>query len=262
MIKSVGVEFKEKGQIFYFPIEQFQLKKNITIIVETEQGVHFGKIVKESFEANENVLSFSGKILRIASKDDYKQYQKNIADAKKALYLSRELVKKNNLKMQIIDAYFTFDRDKLLFRFLSDNRVDFRTLVRDLASVYKTRIELRQIGARDKAREVGGCGMCGNALCCSKFLKDLDSVSINMAKNQNLSLNPNKINGVCGRLLCCLRYEDECYKECNKCLPSVGQVVQTENGSGKVIQLNVLKKSYKVDIKEVGIVEVTVHDNC
>lgn len=257
-MKIVGVTFKEKGQVHYFLVDQFSLKRNITIIVETEQGIQFGKISKEPFEMNENSLKLSGKILRVASKEDYKQHQKNIVDAKKALYLSRELVKKNNLKMQIIDAFFTFDRDKLLFRFLSDNRIDFRTLVKDLAGIYKTRIELRQIGARDKAREIGGCGMCGNTLCCSKFLKDLDSVSINMAKNQNLSLNPTKINGVCGRLLCCLRYEDECYKECSKCLPSIGQVVQTESGSGKVVQVNTLKKSYKVDIKNVGIIEVNV----
>ena len=158
--------------------------------------------------------------------------------------------------MSLIDANYTFDRDKLIIRFLADNRIDFRDLVKELASIYKVRIELRQIGVRDKAKEVSGCGICGQKLCCSRFLKDLDAVSITMAKNQNLSLNPNKINGVCGRLLCCLNYEDENYKECRKCLPEIGDKIKTEEGTGTVIGLDILSKSYTVDIPEVGRVKV------
>ena len=155
-----------------------------------------------------------------------------------------------------MDASFTFDRSQLLFRFLSDNRVDFRKLARELANCYKTRIELRQVGVRDKAKEIGGCGLCGRQLCCSRFGAGSDSVSINMAKNQNLSLNPNKINGVCGRLLCCLRYENEMYKEYKKDLPKVGDFVETEQGKGKVESVDVIKQKYTVNIPNVGVVEV------
>ena len=152
---------------------------------------------------------------------------------------------------------FTLDRSQLIFKFISENRIDFRTLVKQLASIYKTRIELRQVGVRDKAKEVGGIGACGCKLCCARFLHDLESVSINMAKNQNIALNPNKINGVCGRLLCCLKYEDECYRACRKCLPKVGDIVKTEKGMGQVISLNILKKSYKVDVENIGIIEIS-----
>ena len=157
--------------------------------------------------------------------------------------------------MNIIDASYTHDRTQLLFRFLSDTRVDFRDLARDLASIYHTRIELRQIGVRDKSKLVGGIGCCGQELCCSRFLKNFNSVSIQNAKNQNLALNPSKINGLCGRLLCCLKYEDECYKECRKNLPNIGQIVKTENGEGKVISLDILKKKYKVETEN-GVVEI------
>ena len=158
--------------------------------------------------------------------------------------------------MYILDASYTFDRSQLIFKFIANDRVDFRKLAKELASMYKTRIELRQVGVRDKAREIGGCGQCGQPLCCARFLKDMDLVSINMAKNQNIALNPSKINGVCGRLLCCLKYEDENYKECRKCLPKLGSKVMTEKGEGKVISVDVLKKQYEVDIPSIGVVEV------
>ena len=161
-----------------------------------------------------------------------------------------------NLNMQIMDASFTFDRSQLLFRFISDGRVDFRKLAKELANRYKTRIELRQVGVRDKAKEVGGCGLCGRQLCCVKFNTNLDSVSINMAKNQNISLNPNKINGVCGRLLCCLKYEDDNYKECRKNLPKIGQPIETEKGKGKVVELDIINNKYKVNIPSVGNIEI------
>ena len=163
--------------------------------------------------------------------------------------------------MYIIDASYTLDRSQLFFRFMADERVDFRSLAKDLATIYKTRIELRQVGVRDKAKEVGGYGSCGRPLCCAKYLSDFDSVSINMAKNQNIALNPTKINGVCGRLLCCLKYEDECYKDLRQGLPKVGKKVQTEQGEGKVISIDVLKGTYRVNIPEVGIVELEKEKN-
>ena len=159
--------------------------------------------------------------------------------------------------MQIIDASYTFDKDQLVFRFLADNRVDFRTLAKELASIYRTRIELRQIGVRDKAKEIGGIGPCGRTFCCSKFLKEFESVSINLAKHQGIALNPSKINGVCGRLLCCLKYEDECYKECGKCVPNVGKKVSTPKGEGRVVSVDILKKKYVVNVPGVGNVEMT-----
>jgi len=163
--------------------------------------------------------------------------------------------------MQLLDATYTFDREQLIFKFLSDKRIDFRELVKDFAAIFHTRIELRQIGARDKAKEIGGCGMCGRNLCCSTFLNDMDSVTIGMAKNQNISLNPNKINGLCGRLLCCLKYEDKCYSECRVGIPSVGKKVKTEEGEGVVTSVDILNRKYFVNIEEKGIVEINLSKN-
>ena len=163
--------------------------------------------------------------------------------------------------MKIIDSSYTLNREQLLFHFLSDNRIDFRNLAKELASIYKTRIELRQVGVRDKAKNIGGMGMCGCTLCCSKFLNEFDSVSINMAKNQNLSLNPTKINGACGRLLCCLKYEDETYEELRKDLPKIGKIVETKQGKGKVVSLDVLKGTYNVEIENIGIVKVDINES-
>ena len=171
------------------------------------------------------------------------------------------MVEKEKLNMMILESNYTFDRNQLLFTFLADNRVDFRNLAKNLGSKFKTRIELRQVGVRDKAREVGGYGCCGRPLCCSKFLTDFDSVSINMAKTQNIALNPTKINGVCGRLLCCLKYENDTYKEYGKNLPKIGKKVKTEQGEGKVISTDILKQTYRVDVKDYGIVEVDLNES-
>ena len=176
------------------------------------------------------------------------------------MLVCKELIKKYNLNMMVLDAHYTFEKEQLIFRFLSDSRIDFRDLAKELAGKFRTRIELHQIGARDKAKEIGGCGQCGQKMCCARFLTDLDSVSINMAKNQNIALNPSKINGVCGRLLCCLKYEDDNYKECRKKLPKIGHTVKTEKGEGKVISLDVLKGIYQVDIPKIGIIEVNSSD--
>ena len=260
MIKVVGISLPDNNRIYYFNPRSLDLKRNVTVIVETERGLQFGKVELPPFEISEDKLTSSLKdVIRISTKKDYMDHKKNLKDAQSALTKCKQLVDELGLDMQIMDASFTFDREQLLFRFLSDNRVDFRKLARELANCYKTRIELRQVGVRDKAKEVGGCGLCGRQLCCARFgTADFVSVSINMAKNQNISLNPNKINGVCGRLLCCLKYEDEAYKECRKMLPKVGEIVKTAQGSGKVKELDIINKKYKVEIENVGIVEVQV----
>jgi len=263
MIKVVGVNFKENGKIYYFLPGKIYLKKNVTVIVQTERGLQFGKIVTNLIDFDETKLNTPIKqIVKIASKSDYYAHLKNVKDAKEALNKCKQIVAKENLNMQIIDAEFTFDRSKLIFRFISDTRVDFRNVVKKLASIYKVRIELRQVGVRDKAKEVGGIGVCGCKLCCARFLKNLSTVSINMAKNQNIALNPNKINGVCGRLLCCLKYEDDCYKDCRKCLPKIGDMIDTEKGKGVVVSLDILQQSFKVDVKDVGILEIDRSVNC
>ena len=198
------------------------------------------------------------KIIRISTKADYLQHLNNLKDAGRAVQRCNYFVNKNNLNMNIMDAFYTFDRSQLIFRFIADDRVDFRQLAKDLGSAFKTRIELRQIGIRDKAREIGGIGPCGRKLCCTTFLTDFDSVSINMAKNQSLALNPSKINGSCGRLLCCLKYEDDNYLDYKKGLPDVGSTVTTEAGKGKVVSVNLFKRKYNVFIEGNGIVTVEV----
>ena len=257
MIEVVGITFKNNLRVYYFLPNKLKLKKNITVIVETEKGLEFGKVELANFEISEDKIKTPlSKVIRIATKDDYVKYKQNEKEEKAALSVCKNLINKYNLNMAVLDAHYTFDRQQLIFRFMSDARIDFRDLAKTLASKYKTRIELRQIGARDKAKEVGGCGQCGQTLCCARFLKDMDSVSINMAKNQNIALNPSKINGVCGRLLCCLKYEDENYKECRKCMPKIGEKIITEKGEGKVINIDILKKKYEVDVPNVGVVEV------
>ena len=262
MIEVVGVAFKPNKKVYYFSPNGMKIKKGINVIVKTERGLQFGTVEIANTEIEESKIKSSlAEVIRIASKKDYEKHMKNVNDAKKALKNCKGLVEEYDLNMMILDANYTFDRSQLLFTFLADNRVDFRKLAKDLANTYKTRIELRQVGVRDKAKEIGGYGSCGRELCCSKFLCDFDSVSINMAKNQNIALNPTKINGVCGRLLCCLKYEDECYKECSKKLPKIGKKVETEFGEGKVISTDILKQTYRVDVKDHGIVEVDVNES-
>ena len=199
-------------------------------------------------------------VIRLATKADYKRYLTNLKDASRAVIGCNELVLKYNLDMRIIDACYTFDREQLIFRFVADDRVDFRQLAKELGSKFKTRIELRQVGIRDKAKEIGGIGPCGRKLCCNNFLTEFDSVSINMAKNQNLSLNPSKINGVCGRLLCCLKYENENYNEYKKDLPEVGSKISTEKGEGKVKSVDIFNRRYTVAIDDNEILVVDKAD--
>ena len=257
MIQVIGVNYKLNGKVYHFSPGNCEYSLKEPVVVETERGEQLGFIATEPFEMeDEKLKSALSRIIRKATDKDLAKNEKNIEDAKKALKKCRDLIDKYKLKMYIIDASYTLDRSQLFFRFMADERVDFRSLAKDLATIYKTRIELRQVGVRDKAKEVGGYGSCGRPLCCAKYLSDFDSVSINMAKNQNIALNPTKINGVCGRLLCCLKYEDECYKDLRQGLPKVGKKVQTEQGEGKVISIDVLKGTYRVNIPEVGIVEL------
>lgn len=256
MKEVVGISF-ENGRIYYFDPNGHKIKENITVIVETEQGQQFGTVKIPLLKIEDKKLKTPlKKIIRVSTKKDYNQYKKNLKEAKLAKEKCQEISDELNLNMKILDASYTFDRDKLLFRFLSDSRVDFRDLAKELAKIYKVRIELRQIGVRDKAKEVDGLGPCGRRLCCASFLKDLDTVSINMAKNQNISLNPSKINGACGRLMCCLKYEDECYTECRKNMKKIGDTVQTPHGKGTILSLDILRQKYKVEVPNYGIVEV------
>lgn len=262
MIEVIGVTFKQNGKIYYFSPDGKEIKKGINVIVTTERGMQFGTVEIPNTEIDEKILKVPlAKIVRIAGKRDYSKHLENIKLAKKALSECKKMVEKEKIDMMILDANYTFDRNQLLFTFLADNRVDFRNLAKNLGSKFKTRIELRQLGVRDKAREVGGYGCCGRPLCCSKFLTDFDSVSINMAKTQNIALNPTKINGVCGRLLCCLKYENDIYKEYGKNLPKLGKKVVTDQGEGKVISTDILKQTYRVDVKDYGIVEVDLNES-
>jgi len=248
-----GVSFKQNGKVYYFNGFNLVIEKGTNVIVETEKGLQYGKVTNLVQEKNLNNLK---DIIRIADEKDKEVYADNLKDADKALKNARKFAEELTLEMSILDASFTFDKRQLLFNFISDGRIDFRELAKRLAGVYRTRIELRQIGARDKAKEIGGYGQCGRSLCCATHLGHIDAVTINMAKNQNIALNPGKINGVCGRLLCCLKYEDDCYKECRKNLPSIGQMAQTKEGLGRVISVDILAQKFKVDIPSKGIIEV------
>ena len=244
-----GVTFNNKGKSYYFDAGELNVKKNITVIVETEKGQQFGKVVEVNVEnVDTKVLENIKPILRISTKNDYNTYLKNLKDGSAALKIARKKSEEMGLDMNIVDALWTFDRKQLTFNFIADDRIDFREFVKYLAATYKARIELHQMGVRDKAKMVGGIGSCGRTLCCTDFLNKIDTISINMAKNQNIALNPSKINGVCGRLLCCLQYEDEVYTELKSRLPQIGSVIKCEYGSGEVVEVNVFKNSYFVMI--------------
>ena len=255
-MKIASVKVNDYGKTKYYDCNDLNLKKNLTVIVNTERGMEFGTVL-DFFDVEDSNYD---KIVRIATKKDYLQHLKNINEAKLALDKCRQLAEKNNLKMVIIDATYNFDRSQLLFRFLADERIDFRNLARELGSRLKTRIELRQIGIRDKAKEIGGIGPCGRHLGCSTFLTSFDAVSISMAKNQGLALNPTKINGVCGRLLCCLNYENELYTELKKDVLEVGKKTFINGKEGKVISSEPLRGKYKVLIGD-EIIEVDVNDS-
>lgn len=254
------VVFQDKGKSYYFSGHELRIPNRVTVIVETERGLQFGRVVKQvPVDDVKGYIDTLKDIVRIATKNDYNQYLNNLKDSTEALLKAKNMSKELKLDMHFIDANYTFDRRQLLFNFYADERVDFRELAKQLASLYHTRIELRQVGARDKAESIGGVGICGRKLCCTNSLSHLNSVSMNMAKDQNLALNPSKINGVCGRLLCCLAYEDEAYLACSKGMPSVFSKVKTSDGEGTVISVDILNRRYKVlvndQVKEISIDE-------
>ena len=253
-MRTVNVEFKENGKQYIFFDNNLDINPQDYVIVETERGQQFGKVISLS----EDDKKEHANVLKVADKNDIKKNQQNIKDASKALEKAKELVSNLELDMKLIDSYFTFDRKQLVFQFLADNRIDFRELAKQLAAIYKTRIELRQVGVRDKAKEISGLGACGRKLCCSSFLCDLDSVSISQVKNQNLALNPSKINGLCGRLLCCLKFEDEIYTEYRKDLPEVGDKISNNGVEGTVLSLDIPGRKYVILTDKNEKVEVYV----
>lgn len=256
MYDVVGVVLNNSNELSYFSPNDLKLKENDIVIVDTENGLQIGTVKKSIYQENkDNLILPLEKVIRIATKKDIIKNEKNDEDANEALSYVKEIVKDFDLEMSFVDAKYTFSRSQLYFYFVSSQRVDFRELAKNLAQKYKTRIELRQIGVRDKAKIIGGLGPCGLFLCCNTFLTDFNSVSINMAKNQFLALNPSKINGVCGRLLCCLNYEDDTYTELKKDLPSLGTIVETKDGVGKITSVDVFKRTVKVDYKNQGIIE-------
>lgn len=263
MIKVIGVRFRTAGKIYFFDPLKFEIKKGDNVIVETARGIEFGTVVSDIREVEEDkVIQPLKPVLRIATQKDKEQEIANKAKEKEAFKICLEKIRKHELEMKLIDAEYTFDNNKVLFYFTADGRIDFRELVKDLAAVFKTRIELRQIGVRDETKIVGGIGICGRPLCCHTHLSDFIPVSIKMAKEQNLSLNPTKISGVCGRLMCCLKHEEETYEELNRKLPNIGDYVTTDDGlKGEVQSVNVLRQLVKVivemnDEKEIREYEV------
>lgn len=251
MQEIVGVKFKKVGKIYFFDPDGLKVEKGQNVIVETARGLEFGEVAIANKNINEDKLVAAlKKVIRIATLDDEKIYTENEKKASEAYKVCEEKIAKHGLDMKLVDVEYTFDTTKLLFYFTADGRIDFRELVKDLAAIYKTRIELRQIGVRDEVKMLGGYGQCGRELCCCTHLSDLNPVSIKMAKEQGLSLNPTKISGVCGRLMCCLKHEQEVYEEKLKRLPNVGALVMTPDGKGSVESVEVLKEVVKVKIND------------
>ena len=251
MTEIIGVKFKKTGKMYYFDPKGKKIDKNQPVIVETSQGIRYGIVEVENKTIADEKINFEIRpILRLATKEDTIQYKKNLEKEKEAHSIFIEKVKKYNLDMKLIDIGLTYDLNKIIFYFISDGRVDFRELVKELASIFKMRIELRQIGVRDEAKVVNGIGICGRPLCCATFLRDFHPVSIKMAKDQKLSLNPTKISGACGRLMCCLKYEQESYEELTKNLPNEGDIIKTDKGIGEVLSVNVLRQIIKAAVRK------------
>ncbi len=262
----VGVRFKKAGKIYYFSPNSMELGEEDHVIVETARGVEYGDVVvAPKLVPEEEIISPLKPVIRKAGEEDDKQLAANRAREKEAFRVGEEKIAVHNLPMNLVDVELTFDNSKLIFYFTADGRIDFRELVKDLASVFRTRIELRQIGVRDEAKMLGGLGPCGRALCCSTFLGDFHPVSIKMAKEQDLSLNPSKISGICGRLMCCLNYEQEFYECARKQMPRIGKPVETPDGLATVTETNLLQQTVKVkmtmeddtiDVREFPVKEV------
>ena len=266
MIKVIGVRYRQAGKIYNFSPADFQVKVGDHVIVETARGIEYGSVVQGIREvADDKVIMPLKSVIRIATEEDDKKAIENNEKEKKAFKICKEKIAKHGLEMKLIETEYTFDNNKVLFYFTADGRIDFRELVKDLASVFKTRIELRQVGVRDETKMLGGIGICGRPLCCNTYLSEFIPVSIKMAKEQSLSLNPTKISGICGRLMCCLKNEQEAYEELNSNLPDIGEKVKTFDGfKGEVVSVNVLRQKVKIvvevdderEIKEYAIDEL------
>lgn len=262
MVKVIGVRFRTAGKVYFFDPLDYEIKRGDNVIVETARGIEFGTVVSNVREVEETSVTQPMKpVLRIANERDHEQAEANKQKEREAFKIGLEKIQKHNLEMKLIDVEYTFDNNKILFYFTADGRVDFRELVKDLAGVFRTRIELRQIGVRDETKIRGGIGICGRPLCCHSYLADFIPVSIKMAKEQNLSLNPTKISGVCGRLMCCLKNEEETYEELNRRLPGIGDSVLAEDGTRGVVQsVSVLRQTVKVVVDKGDSKEVQEYD--
>ncbi|MCF6462383.1 PSP1 domain-containing protein [Clostridium sp. Cult1] len=250
MITVVGVRFKKAGKIYYFDPDEFDINKDDYVVVETARGVEFGHVIVGPKQVTEEeIVPPLKKVLRVAEEEDFIIHQNNKDKAQEAFKICQQKIEEHNLEMKLVDVEYTFDNNKVIFYFTADGRVDFRELVKDLAAIFKTRIELRQIGVRDEAKMVGGLGPCGKPVCCTTFLGEFEPVSIKMAKEQSLSLNPTKISGLCGRLMCCLKYEQETYEKLLEKMPTVGTIVITPEGKGTIIDTYTLLEMVKVKVK-------------
>ncbi|HLQ83349.1 MAG TPA: stage 0 sporulation family protein [Pseudogracilibacillus sp.] len=262
MIEVIGVRFKEVGKIYYFDPSDFNIELEDYVIVETIRGIEFGEVVVvDKTVDEEDVVLPLKKVIRIATEEDTQIMIENIELASKAFNIGVEKINHHKLEMNLVDVEYTFDRNKIIFYFTAEGRVDFRNLVKDLAALFKTRIELRQIGVRDEAKVLGGIGPCGRMLCCSTFLGDFEPVSIKMAKDQSLSLNPAKISGLCGRLMCCLKYENDNYEQAKRDMPDLGEKIITPYGAGRVTDLNMLEQIIQIKIvEEETIIDYTLDE--
>jgi cell fate regulator YaaT (PSP1 superfamily) len=257
MITVVGVRFKYAGKIYYFDPDNLDIKAGDHVIVETARGFEFGETVIGKREVSEDdIVSPLKKVVRIATDEDKTKNEDNKTREKEAFTLCLGKIEEHKLPMKLIDVEYTFDNSKIIFYFVADGRIDFRELVKDLAAIFRTRIELRQIGVRDESKMIGGLGPCGRTMCCASYLGDFEPVSIKMAKEQNLSLNPSKISGVCGRLMCCLNYEENTYEDIRRKTPAVGSMVRTVDGKGEVVNTNTLHESIKVKLNIDDEIEV------
>lgn len=262
MYNVVGVRFKKAGKIYYFDPVAYILEVGQYVIVETARGIEYGKVVVPIRQVEEDDIVLPLKqVVRPAEERDQLQIEENTLEAKRAFDLAHTKIIEHQLEMKLVDVEYTFDRNKIIFYFTADGRVDFRELVKDLAAVFRTRIELRQIGVRDEAKLLGGIGPCGRMLCCSTFLGDFEPVSIKMAKDQNLSLNPTKISGLCGRLMCCLKYENDDYENAREGMPDIGDMTMTPDGEGRITGINVLERLIQVYlIQQARVVEYTLNE--
>ena len=251
MKNIIGVRFKKLGKIYFFNPKNLRLRKGDRVIVETSQGEEYGEVMIPNRRVEDDkIVEPLKKIIRIANYKDHKHFDECRKIEKDAFRICQKKIKEHKLDMNLTDVEYKFDNSKILFYFTADGRVDFRDLVKDLAAIYKIRIELRQIGVRDEVKRIGGNGVCGRELCCCTFLSDFEAVSIKMAKEQNLSINPSKISGNCGRLMCCLKYENDVYEEKLKKLPHIGAIVKTEDGEGEIENVEILKEKVRVKIKD------------